>query len=204
MLLFEAIEVRNGARAARYNRFTEAIVRIADAATSSSEMAEQARHRAGRRRAVAQGDRRRLRRPQRPVRASAHTVAECDGTIAGFLAAIRDRRTDAGRRDGDSLTLAHSIYAVTQPPECFAPRRRRRRKVKRAASGAAPRERARRSSTPFLLHAVQKYFDPDGQAHRRRQGAPGRPAGSRPSRGAATRALRGGAGARSLADAQGP
>ncbi len=184
MLLFEAIEVRNGARSARYNRFTEAMVR-----SLTPDLIDEMAERQG---IAPRGD-----EPWRKAIVggsddhsglfvtSAHTVADCNGTLAGFLAAIRARRTAPGGDDGDSLTLAHSIYAigvrfftegfggrVTRPPSARGDGARRNdarnggargggERRNGARDGGAPGVRARRSSTPFLLQAIQKHFDPD-------------------------------------------
>lgn len=111
LLLFEAVEVRNGARAARYNRFTETMVR-----SLTPELVERLaeKHHLAPRGA----------RPWEKALvggsddhsglfvATANTTATCDGTVQGFLRALRERRTQPAGEDGDALTLAHSIYSI--------------------------------------------------------------------------------------------
>jgi glycosyltransferase involved in cell wall biosynthesis/predicted metal-dependent phosphoesterase TrpH len=191
LLLFDAVEVRNGARAARYNRFTEAMVR-----SLTPELYERLAERHG---VEPIGE-----RPWEKALVggsddhsglfvtSAHTLAECDGTPEGFVAAILNRRSRPSGDDGDALTLAHSIYAIgyrffagtftakTKPVEDQADGRSPANG--NAGAGGYSREhnlndrrngrrngratRGRRSHgggfTPLLSVAAKRFLEPDG------------------------------------------
>lgn len=153
LLLFETIEVRNGARSGRYNRFTEAVVRAL-----TPERIEQL--------AVKHGIEPVGEEPWRKAIvggsddhsglfvAATHTAAECDGTIGGFLQALRERRTEPAGDVGDTLVLAHSIYAYTA--QFFA--HGGMTKVNRTPK----RPRSAHGKPPFLFYAVRKYFGMNG------------------------------------------
>jgi glycosyltransferase involved in cell wall biosynthesis len=111
MVLFDVVEIRNGARAGRFNAFIQELV-----ASLTPESY----------------DRLRNKHDGMPVQSSrwnkavvagsddhsgffvarAHTSVPKAETLATFLQAIRDGRSHAGGDDGDALTLAHTIYGI--------------------------------------------------------------------------------------------
>ncbi|MRR58078.1 MAG: glycosyltransferase [Deltaproteobacteria bacterium] len=112
LLLFTVFEVKNGARAKRYGTFLESLL---DGLTREKIAALAVRHGMD-----PVGD-----RPWLKGRvggsddhgglfiAGAHTAVADGGTLPGFLAAVAGRRSQAAGEDGDPLTLAHSLYAIT-------------------------------------------------------------------------------------------
>lgn len=113
LLLFDAFEVRNGARSSRSNGLTAELLagldqRIVDrlAERHGIEPSGLVPHRK-----VAVGgsdDHSGL------FTAAAWTEAPCDGTVSGFLEAVRRGDCGPGGESGEALYLAHSIYAVTR------------------------------------------------------------------------------------------
>ncbi len=112
LLLFNVLEGRNGARTDRCNGLLRAIV-----AALTQEQLEAMAERQGIEpygaapwhKALTGGsdDHSGL------FSASAYTVAEGDGTAAGFLRAVAAGECDHGGADGDARLLAHSIYAAS-------------------------------------------------------------------------------------------
>jgi glycosyltransferase involved in cell wall biosynthesis len=111
LLLFDVIEVRNGARAIRFNNLSREIV-----ASLGPLQYEELREK--------HGD-----RPEQSTRwyksmvggsddhsgffvARAHTSVPEVGSVAEFLSAVRDGKSRADGEDGDALTLAHTIYGI--------------------------------------------------------------------------------------------
>lgn len=112
LLLFQVFEVKNGARARRYGTFLENLLESLTPGTIEN-LAE--------------------RHGIEPVGetpwikgsvggsddhgglfiAGAHTAVSGAETLAGFLEAVAGRRSVAAGEDGDPLTLAHSLYAIT-------------------------------------------------------------------------------------------
>jgi glycosyltransferase involved in cell wall biosynthesis len=110
-LLFDALEARNGARSARSNLLVE---RVVEGLTPTIVERLAAKH----------GIEPVGAMPWRRVlvggsddhsglsTASAWTETPCDGTVSGFLAAVRRGDGGPGGEHGGVLRLAHSIYAV--------------------------------------------------------------------------------------------
>jgi len=113
LLLFDAFEVRNGARSARSNDLTEEIL-----ASLTPRMVERLAERHGieprgpapwRKTAVGGSD-----DHSGLFAAAAWTEAPCDGTPEGFLEAVRHGDCGPGGDSGGAPYLAHSIYAVVR------------------------------------------------------------------------------------------
>jgi glycosyltransferase involved in cell wall biosynthesis len=111
LLLFEIFEVKNGARAAKYNALIENIL-----STLTEEKIEKIADRHG---LAPYG-----KMPWVKGRVGGsddhsgffigrtYTVSRSAGNVSEFVASIREKRTWAGGEDGDPLVLAHSIYGV--------------------------------------------------------------------------------------------
>jgi len=111
MLLFDTIEIKNGARSARFNALTKELT-----TSLTPETYDRLRERH-----CARGDW--SSRWKKAVVAGsddhsgffiarAYTSAPEASTLDGFLEAIRDGQSRADGEDGDVLTLAHTIYGI--------------------------------------------------------------------------------------------
>ncbi|HDO36270.1 MAG TPA: hypothetical protein ENH07_08255, partial [Nitrospirae bacterium] len=111
LLLFEVFEIKNGARADRFNKLIQDIV-----SSLTRERIEAISDKQG---IVPSGA-----RPWKKALvggsddhsgffiARAHTVSAEGKTIKEFISSIRENKTWAEGNDGDPLTLAHSIYGI--------------------------------------------------------------------------------------------
>ena len=111
LLLFEVFEIKNGARADRFNKLIQYIV-----SSLTRERIEAISDKQG---IVPSGS-----RPWKKALvggsddhsgffiARAHTVSSEGKTIKEFISSIRENKTWAEGDDGDPLTLAHSIYGI--------------------------------------------------------------------------------------------
>lgn len=140
LLLFDCFEVRNGARARRFNGFMEElldtltperIARLAD--RHGFDPAGPEPWRKGK--VGGSDDHGGL------FIGRAHTVAARGETPAAFLDAVLSRETWAGGEDGDALTLAHSLYGIAY--------RFYRERLDRGAS----------RSTPFVNALLNRFFE---------------------------------------------
>lgn len=111
LLLFNVFEVRNGQRDARFNLFTEELL-TALTPKDIERMAD--RHgidplggRPWIKGMVGGSD-----DHGGMFLGRAYTVAMQGDTLEGFLSAVMERNTWAGGEDGNSLTIAHSIYSI--------------------------------------------------------------------------------------------
>lgn len=112
LLLFQVFEVKNGARSARYGSFQEMLL---DGLTREKIEALADRHGFApvgdtpwiKGRVGGSDDHGGL------FIAGAHTVVAGGSTLTEFLSAVTERRSAAAGEDGDPLTLAHSLYAIT-------------------------------------------------------------------------------------------
>lgn len=140
LLLFTIFEVKNGARARRFNAFTEDVI--------SSLTPQRVAHLAEKHGLEPTGA-----EPWRKGMvggsddhgglfiARAHTAVSRGGTLPEFMAEVLGRRSWAEGEDGDALTLAHSIYGIG-----YSFYRER-------LQGGANR------STPFVNALLKKFFD---------------------------------------------
>ena len=147
LLLFNVLEGRNGARVVRCNGLLRDDRRRPHARAALAAMAER------------QGIEPYGETPWRKALtggsddhsglfiAGAHTVAPCDGTVEGFLAAVAAGECEPAGAEGDARILAHSIYAASfwRLREMLRPRRRRAAPPYRARSSA--RASARSAAT---------------------------------------------------------
>lgn len=143
LLLFQVVETKNGARAGRYGSFLETVLQ----GLTPGAMALLAdRH----------GIEPRGDTPWLKGRvggsddhgglfiAGAHTAVQGARTVKDFVTAIRERRGEPAGEDGDPLTLAHSLYAITHSYY-----------RERFGSG-------RSDSMPFIKALMERYFDSSG------------------------------------------
>lgn len=143
LLLFQAVETRNGARAGRYGSFLEAVLRGLTPETMAL-LADK------------HGIEPFAATPWLKARvggsddhsglfiASAHTSVPGARSVKEFIAALADRRCEPAGEDGDPLTLAHSLYAITHSYY-----------RKKFGSG-------RSDSMPFIKALMERYFDSSG------------------------------------------
>lgn len=111
ILLFEVFEVKNGARAMRYNRLTEDILSSLTRDTIDALSDKHNREAYGAMpwiKAVVGGS----DDHSGSFLGSAYTVSPAGKTIKDFIASIQEKKTWAGGEDGDSLSLAHSLYGI--------------------------------------------------------------------------------------------
>lgn len=112
-LLFETLEARNGARSTMSNLLVERVVVALTPRVVERLAAKHGIEPAGvapwRRMLVGGSD-----DHSGLSTASAWTEAPCDGTLKGFLAALRRGDCGPGGESGGVLRLAHSIYAVAR------------------------------------------------------------------------------------------
>ncbi|AJE03130.1 glycosyltransferase [Geobacter pickeringii] len=140
LLLFTIFEVKNGARARRFNTFTENVI--------SSLTPQRLAHLAEKHGLEPMGA-----EPWRKGMvggsddhgglfiARAHTAASRGETLTEFMTEVLDRRSWAEGEDGDALTLAHSIYGIGYS---FY-----RERLKGGSNRA----------TPFVNALLKKFFD---------------------------------------------
>jgi glycosyltransferase involved in cell wall biosynthesis len=111
ILLFEVFEVKNGARAMRYNRLTEdilsALTRDTINALSDKHGIEPYGATAWIKAMVGGSD-----DHSGSFLGSAYTVSPTGKTIEDFIVSIQEKKTWAEGEDGDSLLLAHSLYGI--------------------------------------------------------------------------------------------
>ena len=112
LLLFNVLEGRNGSRVSRCNGLLRDIVAALTPERLAAMAARQAIEPHGEtpwRKALTGGsdDHSGL------FVAGAHTVADADGTVGGFLAAVARGDCEPAGADGDARLLAHAIYAAS-------------------------------------------------------------------------------------------
>ncbi len=144
ILLFRIFETRNGARAGRYGSFLEGVL---EGLTPQKIAFLSDKH----------GIDPYGERPWIKGRvggsddhgglfiAGAHTTVPAAATLNDFLFGVTERRSFPAGDDGDPLTLAHSLYAITHS-------------YYRKQFGAG-----RAGSTPFIKALLDRFFDSEGE-----------------------------------------
>ncbi len=111
LLLFEVFEVKNGARAKSYNRFLKDILSSMTedkiGILSEKHNIKPYGYQPWKKAFVGGSD-----DHSGLFIGRAHTVSEDGKTIKDFISSIKEKRTWEEGEDGDSLTLAHSIYKI--------------------------------------------------------------------------------------------
>jgi glycosyltransferase involved in cell wall biosynthesis len=143
LLLFRIFETKNGARAVRYGSFLEKVLE----GLTPRQMAVLAEKHGIEPYGEAPWIKGRVGGSDDHgglFIAGAHTMVRGAATVNDFLAGIAEQRSFPSGQDGDPLTLAHSLYAITHSYY-----------RRRFGSG-------RGGSTPFIKALLDRFFDSEG------------------------------------------